>query len=123
MTPAIIEIGIAIVTVAVSVVFLVWFLATMRKDTAGPDSRMARMLTYAASLQPEFPAYGAAAAILDEMRRECQQCASGDLCERWLDGKADGDNSFCRNVRVLGLLPVHAKAVDSREAGFTHGTG
>ena len=42
--------------------------------------------------------------ILKEVRYQCRKCMAEDFCDRWIAGKAKGDNSFCPNARTFGIL-------------------
>jgi hypothetical protein len=34
----------------------------------------------------------------------CQHCSAEDKCERWLQGRVEGDSAFCPNHRVFDML-------------------
>ncbi len=99
------EIGAAVIMVAVSVAMVVLFL---RYKAAASESRMTRMLARAGG-DPE--AAGRRGAIPQDVRIRCRTCASEDLCERWLAGGVEGDNSFCENARMFrGLSGTGARS-------------
>jgi hypothetical protein len=100
MNPTLFEISVAIVLVAVSVALLVWI---GRYMAAASERRLTRMLKRA-GLDPEIATHGDTEAIIKEIRRRCRKCASEALCERWLAGEEEGNNSFCPNARVFDVL-------------------
>ena len=100
MNPTLFEIGMAAIMVAVIVALIVWF---SRYLAAVSARRMMQMLARA-GVAPELARQGDAEAIMRDVRSRCQRCRSEDLCERWLAGKAEGDNSFCPNEPVFRLL-------------------
>jgi uncharacterized protein DUF6455 len=100
MNPTLFEIGVAIFMLAVSVAFVVWFLRYM---AAASGRRMMQMLTRA-GVDPEVARHGDTEAIIQDVRSRCQKCRSEDLCDRWLAGKVEGDNSFCPNAQIFRVL-------------------
>ncbi len=70
---------------------------------AKSERRMLAMLE-SVGLDPAIAFSGSVGAIMSEVRQRCQNCATEDVCERWLTGDADGDNEFCPNSRVFSLL-------------------
>jgi hypothetical protein len=100
MNPTLFEIGVAIVMVAVSVALVVWF---YRHVVAASERRMMHMLTRA-GVDPEVARQGDTEAIIQDVRSRCVRCRSEDLCNRWLAGKVEGDNSFCPNAQIFRLL-------------------
>ena len=100
MNPTLFEIGVAIVMVAVSVALVVSF---WRYLAAASGRRMVSMLTRA-GVDPEVARHGDTEAIIRDVRSRCRSCASEDLCDRWLDGKVEGDNSFCPNAQIFRTL-------------------
>jgi hypothetical protein len=100
MNPTLFEIGVAISMVAVSVALVVWF---SRYVATASDRRMMHMLTRA-GVDPEVARHGDTEAILEDVRRRCGRCRFEGLCDRWLAGKVEGDNSFCPNARIFRTL-------------------
>jgi hypothetical protein len=100
MNPTSFEIGVAIIMVAVSVALVVWF---SRYMAAASGRRMMHMLTRA-GVDPEVAKHGDTEAIIQDVRSRCRRCRSEDLCDRWLAGKVEGDNSFCPNAQIFRIL-------------------
>jgi hypothetical protein len=100
MNPTLFEIGVATIMVAVIVALIVWF---SRYLAAVSARRMMQMLTRA-GVDPEVARQGDAEAIMQDVRSRCQKCSSEALCDRWLAGKAEGDNSFCPNAPIFRRL-------------------
>jgi hypothetical protein len=86
--------------VAVSVALVVWF---SRSLAAASGRRMMHMLTRA-GVDPEVARRGDTEAIMQDVRSRCQRCRSEALCDRWLAGKAEGDDSFCPNAQIFRRL-------------------
>jgi hypothetical protein len=100
MDPTLFEIGVAISMVAVSVALVVWF---SRYVATASERRMMHMLTRA-GVDPGVARHGDTEAILEDVRRRCGRCRFEGLCDRWLAGKVEGDNSFCPNARIFRTL-------------------
>ena len=100
MNPTLFEIGVVIFTVAVSVALVAWF---FRHAAAASEKRMMHMLTRA-SVDPEVARHDDIWAILHVARGRCSRCRFEDLCDRWLAGKVEGDNSFCLNAQIFRVL-------------------
>ena len=100
MNPTFFEIGAAIVMVAVSVALVVWF---SRYLAVASGRRMMHMLT-SAGVDPEVARQGDNEAIMRDVRSRCLRCRSEDLCDRWLAGKVEGDDSFCPNAQIFRAL-------------------
>jgi hypothetical protein len=94
------EIGVATLMVAVIVSLMVWF---FRYHATVSAARMMQMLTHA-GVDPEVARQGNVEAIMQDVRSRCQNCRSEALCDRWLAGKAEGDNNFCPNAPILRML-------------------
>ena len=95
----------AIVTVVVLGVVL---FSHMRSVSAG---RMLRMMQrvgldpiIATRTYPQTLAYPQTEAIMKQTRRRCRGCKCEGLCERWLAGEVEGDNSFCPNAQTFLTL-------------------
>lgn len=100
MNPTLFEIGVVIFTVAASVALVTWF---FRHMAAASEKRMMHMLTRA-SVDPEVTRHDDIWAILHVARGRCSRCRSEDLCDRWLAGKVESDNSFCPNAQIFRRL-------------------
>lgn len=100
MNPTLFEIGVALVLVAVVVALIVWF---ARDLAANSERRMMRMLVRA-GVDPDVAARGDKEAIVEDIRRRCRKCRAEALCERWLAGKVEGENTFCPNAQLFGAL-------------------
>ena len=100
MSPTQFEIGVASVMVAVIVALLVWFARYLR---ASSGKRMVSMLMRA-GVDPDIVARGDKRAIIEDIRSRCQKCHAEDLCERWLAGKVEGENTFCPNALIFSSL-------------------
>jgi hypothetical protein len=100
MNPTLFEIGMAIFMVAVSVALIVWF---SRYVAATSQGRMMQMLTRA-GVDPEVARHGDTEAIIQDVRRRCGRCRFEGLCDSWLAGKVEGDNSFCPNAQIFHML-------------------
>ena len=101
MNPSSFEIGVAIVMVSVSIALVAWF---SRHMAAASGRRMMDMLAHL-GLYLEVVRHGDTEAIMRNVRSRCRRCRSEDLCDRWLAGKVDGDNSFCPNAPIFRNLP------------------
>ena len=102
MSPTMFEIGVAIFMVTVSVAIVVWF---QRYLAAASTKRMMRMMTRV-GLDTGVATQGdpRTEPIMNEARQRCRKCMYEDFCDRWITGKAKGDNSFCPNARTFGIL-------------------
>ena len=100
MNPTLFEIGVTIFMVVVSVALVVWFFG---HAPAASEKRMMHMLTRA-GVDPEFSRHVDTWAILHVARGRCSRCRSEDLCDRWLAGNVEGDNSFCPNAQIFRVL-------------------
>jgi len=100
MNPTLFEIGVAIFMLAVSIALVVWF---FRYTAAASGRRMIHMLT-GVGVDPEVARQGDNEAIMRDVRSRCLRCRSEDLCDRWLAGKVEGDNSFCPNAQIFRTL-------------------
>ena len=57
-----------------------------------------------AGVDPDIAARGDKEAIIEDIRSRCRKCQAEDLCERWLAGKVEGENTFCPNAPIFGAL-------------------
>ena len=96
------EINVAIIMVAVSIAIVVWF---QRYLAAASGKRMMRMMTLV-GLDPGVAEHGEprTEAIMKKVRYRCRKCPAEDLCDRWIAGKATGDNTFCPNAQSFDFL-------------------
>ncbi len=96
------QISVAIVMVAVAVASIVWL---QTSEAAASARRMMGMMTRV-GLGAETARLGdpRTMAIRKEARRRCRRCPRGDLCDRWLAGKVEGDNAFCPNAQTFRVL-------------------
>ena len=100
MNPTLFEIGVAIFMVAVSFALIVWISKYL---AAASGRRMISMLTRS-GVDPEVARHGDTEAIIQDVRSRCRRCGSEDLCDRWLAGKVESDNSFCPNAKIFRIL-------------------
>lgn len=100
MNPTVVEIAMAAFMAAVGISLVAWFLRDLAAVSGG---RMTRMLARV-GVDPQVAGRGETGAIMREARRRCRGCRSEALCERWLDGKAEGGNDFCPNAGVFRRL-------------------
>jgi hypothetical protein len=114
MNPAPLDIGIALIMVAVIAAFLAWF---ARFLGASSERRMTRMLMRA-GVDPGLVARGDKEAVIKDIRSRCRRCRAEDLCERWLAGKVEGENTFCPNAPLFSALTGNKGR--SEAPGFSH---
>ena len=102
MTPTNFEINVALAMIAVTVVLFLWF---RKSEAVHTTRRMMRMMSRL-GLDPGFVLHGnpRIKAALNETRRRCGRCRVEGYGERWLAGKAEGENTFCPNARIFRLL-------------------
>jgi hypothetical protein len=100
MSPTLFEIGVAVVMVAVIAALFVWFAKFLG---ASSERRMMRMLV-GAGVSPDIMARGDKQAIIEDIRSRCRRCPAEALCERWLAGKVEGENTFCPNAQIFRVL-------------------
>jgi hypothetical protein len=100
MNPTLFEMGLATLMVAVSVVLVAWF---WRYTAVASERRTMHML---AGTGVGHIMWGDARtkAIMQDVRERCRRCPSEGLCERWLAGSVQGDNSFCPNAQIFRKL-------------------
>ena len=94
------QIFVAIVMIGVA---LTLYITIRRYMAAASERRMIGMIDRL-GLDPAIAASGDTRAIMRDVRQRCRSCPSEALCERWLAGKEDGDNVFCRNAEVFSAL-------------------
>lgn len=98
MDPTILDILIAIFVVTISVVAVVWF---PRYKVATSEKRIIRMLARY-GVDPDIIKHSGA--IIKNVHRRCRKCQVKTLCERWLDGDVEGENTFCPNAQLFNTL-------------------
>jgi hypothetical protein len=76
---------------------------------ANSERRMLTMLE-SVGLDPEIATSGEIPTIMKEVRQRCRSCATEAVCERWLQGNEEGDNTFCPNAKVFEVLIKHSRA-------------
>ena len=96
------QISIAISMMGVAAALIVWLRSNMAAASA---RRMMAMMTRV-GLNPGPATFGdlRTSAIRKVMLRRCKRCPREGLCERWLAGKVEGDNSFCPNAQTFRIL-------------------
>ena len=102
MSPTTFEIGVAIVMVAVTVAIFVLLRRSMAADSARRMMGMMMRVGVDTGITPHGDSR--TKAILKEARRRRAKCPREDLCDRWLGGKAEGDNTFCSNAPIWSSL-------------------
>ena len=100
MNPTLFEIGVATLMVGVSVALIVWFL----RDMAATSGRRLMHMLMRSGAEPVVAQQGDATAINQDMRSRCRRCRLEGLCDRWLAGSVEGDNSFCPNAQLFRTL-------------------
>ena len=100
MNPTIAQISLALVMLAAGVALIMWFRSYL---AAGSRRRMTAMLQRI-GLDPQILAQKDNEAIMREVTSRCRKCSAEDPCERWLEGKAGGENTFCPNAAVFDML-------------------
>ena len=107
MNPTLLELGAAVFAAAASVALVVRF---SRHAASHSEKRMMHMLMRA-GVDPGFSGHDDTWPILQVARGRCGRCRAGDLCDRWLAGKVEGDNSFCRNTQIFRILKRITKRI------------
>jgi len=94
MTTTLMQIYLGLFMVALNIGLLVWFQKTRLADSVG---RMRGMMDRL-GLDPGNIMVKEA---MKDARKRCKRCRTEGFCERWLDGTAGGDNSFCPNAALF----------------------
>ena len=81
-----------------------------RRYLAQNSERRLRTMLVSIGLDPELARSGEIPTIMKEVRQRCRHCATEDVCERWLNGDEEGDNSFCPNAKVFEVIKQHGRA-------------
>ena len=100
MNTTLLQIGVALFMMVVGVALIVWF---FKYTAAASGRRVVRMLARA-GVDPEVARSGDTEAIMRDVQSRCRHCQSEALCDRWLAGKVEGDNSFCPNAQIFRSL-------------------
>jgi hypothetical protein len=106
VNPNLYEVVLAAGLLLAAALLVAWYL---RYKAARSESRMMSMLQRI-GLDPELAAQADTETVISEIRRRCRKCQAEDVCERWLEGKLEGSNSFCPNRRVFEELAKRPKA-------------
>ena len=102
MTPTNFEINVALAMIAVTIVLFQW----LRKSEAAHSTTRLKHMMRRFGLDPGLVSHGnpQIKTALNETRRRCGRCRVEGFCDRWLNGKAEGEKTFCPNARVFLLL-------------------
>jgi hypothetical protein len=102
MNPTMFEISAAILMVGLSVAILVWF----QRHLAAASARRMKNMMKRFGLKSGVAMHGGPQTgdIMKNVRYQCRKCMAEDFCDRWIAGKAKGDNSFCPNAQTFGML-------------------
>ncbi len=100
MNATMFEFSAAIFMVAVCAALIVWFIKYMGSTS---ERRMVRMLKRV-GLDPNIANEGSTDVVVRGVRCRCRNCPSEDLCERWLAGEVEGENTFCPNALIFRIL-------------------
>ena len=97
-----IQISIAVIMVGVACAGVVWLFTSQASASIG---RMMAMMERA-GLNPRPSALDDPRTITlrNEARRRCKRCPREELCDRWLAGEVEGNNSFCPNAQTFQSL-------------------
>lgn len=90
----------ALILVVVAFTLVTMFL----KFKANSSERRMRQMIDRCGLDPEIVARGDKEMIMREIRSRCSKCQAEDVCERWLAGEFQGENTFCPNAEVFRVL-------------------
>ena len=100
MNPEIFEIMVAVLMVALSLILVMGIRTYMAMAS---ERRRMQMLTRV-GLDPEIIKLKDSRAIMKEVSGRCEKCGKEGICENWLAGDVEGNNSFCPNAQVFDLL-------------------
>jgi hypothetical protein len=97
-----IQISIAVIMVGVACAGVVWLYTSEASASIG---RMMAMMERT-GLDPRTATLDdpRTMTIRKKMRRRCRRCPREELCDRWLAGKVEGNNSFCPNAQTFQSL-------------------
>ena len=96
---------------AAVMVVAAFFLATAYRRYLRNNSerRMLGMLK-SMGLDPTIASSGDVELIMNEVRTRCRHCTAEDKCERWLQGREEGNSTFCPNHQVFEILGKYSGA-------------
>ncbi len=104
-----IQIGIAIIMVGVACAGVVWLFTSQASASIG--RMMAMMERAGLNSRPSALDDPRTTTLRNEARRRCRRCSREELCDRWLAGEVEGDNSFCPNAQTFqSLKETNARA-------------
>ncbi len=93
------EIGSAIFLVIATIVLFVGF---CRFVEAASRYRLGRMMaSFGLGLDDIEDSDSGTGLDMHAVRSRCRRCPIENVCERWLAGEIEGDNSFCLNAKVF----------------------
>ena len=98
-----------IAAIAMSSIVIALIFSLRRYLAANSERRMLTMLE-SIGLDSEIATSGEVPTIMKEVRQRCRSCATEAVCERWLQGNEEGENTFCPNAKVFEVLKKHASA-------------
>lgn len=108
MNSATLNIVIALSMVAFPVALIVWFIKYMASES---EKRMTHMMERVGlDLVPASLDDQRIKKAIADVKARCRRCPSEGLCERWLLGKVDGENTFCPNALTFDRLMQTAKS-------------
>jgi hypothetical protein len=96
------QITVAIIMVGLAVAIIMW----IQSSLAAASARRMKSMMARVGLNPG-PAMLRdlrTMATIKEARRRCRRCPREGLCERWLAGEVEGDNTFCPNAQIFDTL-------------------
>ena len=97
-----IQIGIAIIMVGGACPGVVWLFTSQASASIG--RMMAMMERVGLNPQPSVLDGPRTITVRNEARRRCRRCSREELCDRWLAGEVEGNNSFCPNAQTFQSL-------------------
>ena len=89
---------------AVMVVAAFILASTYRRYLRNNSERRMLGMLKSMGLDPTIATSGDVESVMKEVRMRCQHCSAEDQCERWLQGRVEGDSAFCPNHRVFDML-------------------
>ena len=106
MSMSLIQIIAALAMAGVTVALVLGY----RRYLARNSERRMRTMLVSVGLDSELAMSGEIPTIMNEVRQRCRHCATEDVCERWLKGNEEGDNSFCPNAEVFEIIKKYSRA-------------
>ena len=98
-----------VAAIAMSGIVVALFFGFRRYLATNSERRMLTMLE-SVGLDREIATSGEVPTIMKEVRQRCRSCATEAVCERWLQGNEEGDNSFCPNAKAFEVLKKYSRA-------------